>query len=313
MIVDRNIRFGRLVAIIWKRVVLMTVVSSLIVAVIAWLDLSKVVPDITAPLILGTALAIFLGFRTDTANERWFGARRMFYTLAAQSRTLGLVVAQSLARHARDDTPSLRPKDRAAMERLVRLSMAHAWCLGRQLKGHDPLVHPDVLNLLTEAERDALSRSHNPALAIVFDQTQALGRLTDTGALTDPEADELADILREVARVQTEAEGLRDTPFPVHYSIFTHVFIWLLVVLLSLSLPAKEQLAVYAVPLAVLIGWIFSMIEGIGSYMEEPWADNRNVVPTDAIARNLERDLRALTLGETDLPDALTPEGGALY
>lgn len=313
MIVETRIKLRRLIPIIWKRLLVMAIVSTLIVSAISWLDLREMAPDITSPVILGTALAIFLGFRTDSANERWFRARNLFDSLAAQSRAIGLVIAQAFSRHARTDTPSLAPMERTAMEELVRLSMAHVWSLGQQLKGHDPIKHPSVRELLGTKISEKLSSQHNLALSIIFRQTQALGRLTDTDALTDSEAEEIADILRETARFQTEAEGLRDTPFPVHYSFFTHVFIWLLVILLSLSLPAKEQLAFYAVPLAVLIGWIFFMIEGIGRYMEEPWADNRNVIPTDTIARNLERDLRALTLGETKLPRPLESEDGALY
>lgn len=312
MITDSRIKFRRLIPVIWKRLLTMTIVSSTIVAGITYFELRDVAPDITSPLILGTALAIFLGFRTDSANERWFRARNLFDTLTAQSRTLGLVVAQALARHARTDTPSLSPPDRSAMTELVCLSMAHVWALGQQLKRHDALSHASVRELLGECHQKALADHHNPALAIIFIQTQSLGRLTDSHALTDSEAEQIADILRETARVQTEAEGLRDTPFPVHYSYFTHVFIWMLIVMLSLSLPAQERFAAYAIPLAVMIGWVFFMIEGIGRYMEEPWVDNRNVVPTDAIARNLERDLKALTLQETVLPPALTATDGAL-
>lgn len=313
MIVEPRIKLIRLIPIIWKRLLAMTLVSALIVTAISFLGWREMAPDITSPIILGTALAIFLGFRTDSANERWFRARSLFDSLAAQSRAIGLVFAQAFSRHERTDTPSLSVPERKAMEDMARLSMAHVWSLGQQLKGHDPIKHPSVLKLLGPKTTKALSNQHNLALSILFRQTQALGRLTDADALTDSEAEEIADILRETARLQTEAEGLRDTPFPVHYSFFTHVFIWILVILLSLSLPAQERLAFYAVPLAVLIGWVFFMIEGIGRYMEEPWADNRNVVPTDTIARNLERDLRALTLGETELPEPLKSQDGALY
>ena len=313
MIIEKRIKLRRLFPIIWKRLLGMTVLSSTIVTIILWQDWRNFAPDITTPLILGTALAIFLGFRTDSANARWFDARSQFDALAAQARALGLVIAQAFARHERTDTPSLQGIDRRAMEEIVRLSIAHIWSLGQQLKGKLPMKKEQVINLLGQDMKKQLSSDHNPALSIIFRQTQSLGRLSDAGALTESEAEEVADILRETARLQTEAEGLRDTPFPVHYSYFTHVFIWLLVILLSLSLPAKEQFAFYAVPLAVLIGWVFFMIEGIGRYMEEPWENNRNVVPTDAIATELERDIRSLVLKETDIPDRLGSQDGALY
>lgn len=313
MIIEKRIKLRRLVPIIWKRLVGMSILSSIIVTIILWQDWRNFAPDITTPLILGTALAIFLGFRTDSANERWFCARSQFDALAAQARALGLVISQAFARHERTDTPSLSSSDQHVMEEIVRLSVAHIWSLGQQLKGNPPLKKKQVSRLLGPDIMKALLSDHNPALSIIFRQTQSLGRLSDSGALTESEAEEIADILRTTARLQTEAEGLRDTPFPVHYSYFTHVFIWLLVILLSLSLPAKEQFAFYAVPLAVLIGWVFFMIEGIGRYMEEPWENNRNVVPTDAIATKLERDIRSLVLKETDIPECVSSQDGAIY
>lgn len=313
MIIEKRIKLRRLFPIIWKRLVGMTILSSAIVTIILWQDWRNFAPDITTPLILGTALAIFLGFRTDSANARWFSARSQFDALAAQARALGLVVSHAFSRHDRTDTPTLSKSDRQAMEEIVRLSVAHVWALGQQLKGNLPLEKGQVTSLLGPEILKTLSSVHNPALSIVFHQTQSLGRLSDSGAISESEAEEIADILRQTARLQTEAEGLKETPFPVHYSYFTHVFIWLLVVLLSLSLPAKEQFAFYAVPMAVLIGWVFFMIEGIGRYMEEPWENNRNVVPTDAIATDLERDIRSLVLKESSIPERARGEDGALY
>ena len=55
------------------------------------------------------------------------------------------------------------------------------------------------------------------------------------------------------------------------------------------------------------------MIEGIGDYMDHPWSNNRNVVPTDFLSRNLEIDLRRFALSETDLPLPLGPVDGAVY
>ena len=111
----------------------------------------------------------------------------------------------------------------------------------------------------------------------------------------------------------TKCFSLKNTGFPTHYTYFTDLFVWLLVVLLSMSLPGQENLGYFAVPIAVLIGWIFSMIEGIGSYMDYPWVDNRNVVPTNFLTRAHEIDILGLGLGETDLPSMIEAKDGALY
>ena len=66
-------------------------------------------------------------------------------------------------------------------------------------------------------------------------------------------------------------------------------------------------------PAVVLIGWTFFMVEGIGSYMQDPFENNRNVIPMDSLARSLEIDLKALALDDDDIPSPIEPIEGALY
>ena len=53
----------------------------------------------------------------------------------------------------------------------------------------------------------------------------------------DGEHFEFVGIQRDLVAGQTACEGLKNTPFPTHYSYFTHLFIWLFLVLLAFSLP----------------------------------------------------------------------------
>ena len=54
------------------------------------------------------------------------------------------------------------------------------------------------------------------------------------------------------------------------------------------------------------------MVEGIGSYMQDPFKNNRNVIPMDALSRVIEIDLRS-AIGETDVPEPVKPVDGALH
>ena len=55
------------------------------------------------------------------------------------------------------------------------------------------------------------------------------------------------------------------------------------------------------------------MIEGIGDYMDYPWINNRNVIPTNYLNRSHEIDILALGLAETVLPQMVVEKDGALY
>jgi len=291
----------------------MSILSSAIIIPIQYFQLKQFSIGMTTPLVLGTAISIFLGFRTNSAYDRWFTGRNLFGALIANGRNFGLILARVHQRYKNLQTGAESATASQIMPRMIRRTIAYTWMLGYQLKDLNPLEIDDIENLLEPAEIEELKTVHNPALKLLYNQEKDFRRAASEKQFLDGEHFEVIAIMREYTRVQTGCEALKNTPFPTHYTYFTDVFVWLLVVLLSLSLPADEGSGYYAIPLVVLIGWIFSMIEGIGDYMDYPWANNRNVVPTNFLSRNLEIDLRKLALQETDLPLPLTPEDGALY
>jgi len=313
MIIEKHIKFRRLIPIIWKRVLLMGLLSSAIVIPLVYFNLHQFTIGMTTPLILGTAISIFLGFRTNSAYERWFKGRDLYGDLISNVRMIGLLVHRIKQRHRIDDDTSTPGSLEVYLDRLVKRALAYCWIFGDQLKGHDPFKNDSLPHLLSESDIKLIKSAHNPALKTLFLQAELLAVLENEKAISGAELEEFTEVQREIVRIQTFAEDLKSTPFPTHYSYFTNLFVWLLIVLLSLSLPANENSGYYAIPLVVLIGWIFSMIEGIGQYMDMPWSDNRNVVPTDYLNRGVEIDLRAFVLGETDLPSQLQPVEGALH
>ena len=313
MIVESHISPIRVVKIIWRRILTMTILTSAIIVPIQYFNLKQFSIGITTPLVLGTAISIFLGFRTNSAYDRWFKGRNQFGTLIANGRNFGLILARVHERYENLQTGADSQTASLIMPRMIRRTIAYTWMLGYQLKDLDPFDIENIEELLEPDEITQLRNVHNPALKLLYNQEKDFRRAAAENQFLDGEHFEVVAIMRTYTNAQTECEALKNTPFPTHYTYFTDVFVWLLVVLLSLSLPADENSGYYAIPLVVLIGWIFSMIEGIGDYMDHPWSNNRIVVPTDFLSRNLEIDLRRFALSETDLPLPLGPVDGAVY
>lgn len=313
MIVEKHIKFRRLIPIIWKRIALMTLLSGLIVVPIVFFDLRQFTITMQAPLILGTAISIFLGFRTNSAYDRWFQGRGLWGDVGANVRNMALLFARVDQRYKNRNTGKDSKAAAEIMPRMIRRGLAFMWILNYQLKDLPPLSHPSLKEFLPPEELKELEDNHNPSLKLLFTQSKDFRLAADEGQFLDGEHFEYVGIQRELARLLTNCFALKNTGFPTHYTYFTDLFVWLLVILLSLSLPANENSGYYAIPIAVLIGWIFSMIEGIGDYMDYPWSNNRNIVPMDYLTRGHERDIRAFALGETDLPPEIQPDQGALY
>ncbi|MBL4870015.1 MAG: hypothetical protein JKX72_03570 [Robiginitomaculum sp.] len=288
----------------------MFILACAIVIPIVHLNLGSVL-DLTAPLIVGTAISIFLGFRTNSAYDRWFLARGTWGDMRAASRNLALILTRIDEPYINHKTGKPSKLARIVMRRMIRRNLAWLWVLGRQLKGLPPLQGTE--NLLSKEDRQAVEGAHNPALKLLFLQSRDFRIAQSEGQFYDGEHFEVVGIQRELVAAQTACEGLKNTPFPTHYSFFTHMFIWLFLALLAFSLPGLENMKYLAIPAVVMVGWIFFMVEGIGSFMEEPFLNNRNVVPMDALARSLEIDLKTLALEDDDIPPMITPIKGALY
>ena len=94
MIVESHISPIRVVKIIWRRILTMTILTSAIIVPIQYFNLKQFSIGITTPLVLGTAISIFLGFRTNSAYDRWFKGRNQFGTLIANGRNFGLILAR---------------------------------------------------------------------------------------------------------------------------------------------------------------------------------------------------------------------------
>ena len=313
MVVEKHIKFRRLIPIIWKRVMMMAILSSILVVPIVYFDLDQFTIGMTAPSILGTAISIVLGFRTNSAYDRWFQARGYWGEIGAATVNLSLLCSRLEEGYKNKNTGEESKIAAIVMPRMIKRAVAVLWVLSRQLKGLPPLEHEGIDQLLEPEELKSLEDVRNPSLKLLFTQNIDFHQANDEGQFLDGEHFEFVAIQRQITALMTKCFSLKNTGFPTHYTYFTDLFVWLLVILLSMSLPGQENLGYFAVPIAVLIGWIFSMIEGIGDYMDYPWANNRNVIPTNFLNRSNEIDIRALALGETNLPPMIIEKDGALY
>lgn len=292
----------------------MALISAGIVVPMQIFGLQEYAIGMTTPLILGTAISIFLGFRTNSAYERWMSGRQVFGDICSNVRNLALLMARIDERYRNIRTGKDSAKAAPIMNRMIRRGIAMLYSYGSELQGSpDPMNFETVDSLLSEEEAAMLKDHPTPTLRMLFEQGRDFRAAHAEGQFTDGEHFEFVAIQRELNALLNRAQIFNNTPFPTHYTFFTNVFVWLLVILLSLSLPATEVEAIYVIPLVVIIGWTFTMIEGIGSYMDYPWAQNRNVVPVRYLARIQERDIRRIAFGEVDLPDAFKPVEGALY
>lgn len=257
-------------------------------------------PDLPLSL-MGAALGIFLGFRTNSAYDRWWEARMLWGQLVNQSRTLARQAVSFTRAH-----PDRSSADSWVRE-VIHTQIAYVHALRSHLRGEDVLT--TVRSYLDEQVSQPLTKERNIPAALL----QRLGILVGEAAanqLVDGlQLQRLDATLTAVTDVQGGCERIKNTPLPRQYDLFPEFFIYVYCVLLPLGLVGRLGLA--TAPLVVLIAFVFLVTNRIGRNIENPFEGSPHDTPMTALAVTIETNLRQ-ALEQSDLPEPVRVQQGVL-
>lgn len=254
---------------------------------IHWLALPSLLASV-----LGTALAILLAFRANTAYQRWWEASGIWAQLTGLSRTL-VRVARTVT-DAKLADPSIDPDTVHAWQRDIANRQA-AWVhsLARQLRGQDSA--PELTRLLPADEASTVLLADNRAAVLARLQSQAIFRGYAAGILSGLDNFQMESALAGLSTQQALAERMSATPIPRPHDYVSRVFVHYYVLVFPFAaISALTDYRWLVIPSALLIALFFRMVERVGGSTEEPFANRIQDVPISALATNLERDLLEL-------------------
>lgn len=245
--------------------------------------------------LLGSALAIIVGLRNNSAYGRWWEARTLWGSAVNNSR--------SLARGAIEFLPE------ATTITLVRLQIAWAHALRGALLKKDlwaevePFVPPEYVARIRSATNvpTAIQAEMGHLLTLRSIEHDDVARSVRMAAL---------DItLSALADAQGGLERIKNTPLPRQFEQFPRVFVIAYCLLLPIGLVA--DLGIVTPIGSTVIGSAFYLLDQIGRDIEDPFANDIHDVAMGAITRTIEIDLRQM-LGDANAPKPLEPIDGIL-
>jgi len=292
---------------IWVRTITITVIS-LIVTIIY-----EEVPQLHYSLtptpftLVGLPLGIFLGFRNNTAYDRFWEGRKLWGALVNTSRSitrqvLTLIEPQSEA----DRTPEVNEELRRFETKFVHLVIAYVHALRHHLRDTKPF---EVLeHIVGEDETDNVRHDGNVPYAIL----QRMGELLVTARrknwIHPYHVPVLEASLTSLTDIQGACERIKSTPIPYSYTVLMHRIVAVYCMLLPFGLMDTVK---WATPFVVLaISYCFLGLDAIGDEVEQPFGVDTNDLPLKGISRTIERNLRE-RLGEK-VPPPVEPERGVL-
>ena len=297
MVVADRFRIEEVLAEVWRPLVALFVLDTLVTVAYVGFGWTSIVPNGLPLPLLGTGLGIFLGVRNNTAYARWWEARTLWGAVVNNSRNL-----------ARALELLLLPEAAAALRRdLVLHQVAWVHALRASLRREE--VADAIRGVVPAEVCERAGRSTNVPFAIQREIAMRLAEGRRRGWLDAVEAQALDATLSRLTEAQGGLERIRNTPMPQQYAAFSRVFVTAYCLLLPFGIVPDLNLLT---PIgSAVIGLVFLALDESGRHLEDPFARSKYDVPMSAISRTIEIDLREAN-GETDVPAPMRPVHGVL-
>ncbi|HAJ35806.1 MAG TPA: hydrogenase [Chloroflexi bacterium] len=312
MILKRNFDPRKVGVYVWPQLLAALLWSAAVYVAYVVLGWSLVSVPLSVLSILGTALALFLAFRNNTAFGRWGEASQAWAAITAASRTLARLIVTFTDAHAHT------PQYNAAAAETFKRAMIYrhiAWVNALRLQLRGQMDVNELAPYLDAAEVDALREAPGKPGALLLMQGRRIYDAMATGILQGFDSFQLEGQLAVLASQQAICERIKLMPVPRQYDYFTRLFVWIFILLTPLALVGtlvREGVGFWLIPLTLVLTFVFAIVQRTGEVNEDPFANQITDVPMSALCRIIERDVRA-TLGEHDLPPMLEPKGGYLW
>ncbi|MDO6413215.1 bestrophin family ion channel [Sphingomonas sp. BIUV-7] len=245
--------------------------------------------------LFGSALALFLGFRSNSAYQRWWEGRVLWGALINASRSLA---RNAIAFLGRDD-----PRARAII--LQQIAYVHA--LRCQLR-RQPLDEK-VYAFVPKDEAEALLQTQNPANSLLEGTGRRVADALRAGQIDTIQQVHLDAILVDVANAQGGMERLKNTPLPNQYRFVPALFTRLFCLLLPIGLV--ETLGLVTPIGSTVASLMFLAVFAIGEDLTDPFGNSVHDLPLSSMSRTVEANLLQ-SLGE-EAPPPLLPDNGVLW
>lgn len=232
--------------------------------------------------LLGIVLGLFLVFRTNTAYDRWWEGRKLWGSLVNNTRNLALKINGFL--------PIANLREREWFSYMIpNLAVALRDHLrDRRDVSSLKFADADSTNALT-----SFNHLPNGVMAQLYLRANELYRNQqlsgDQLLLVDRELKEFTDVCGACERI-------KNTPIPYSYSMYIKKFV--VIYLLTLPFGFVTELHYWTIPIVLLISFVLLSVELIAEEIEEPFGEDSNDLPTDALAVKIQEDVREILLGK---------------
>jgi len=222
--------------------------------------------------LLGFVISLLLVFRTNTAYDRWWEARKLWGALVNNSRNLSIKLKAFVPSNEHVYFETIIGNFCMALKHHLR-NQSH-WENLKGCDGFDPQkvkekAHlPNQMALLLFAKANELYKKQHLTGEQFFLIKEELTSFTDiTGA----------------------CERIKNTPIPYSYSLFIKKFIFIYT--LTIPFGLLSDFVYWNILISMFVFYALASLEVIAEEIEEPFGKESNDLPTDSIVENIKKSI----------------------
>jgi putative membrane protein len=223
--------------------------------------------------ILGFVISLLLVFRTNTAYDRWWEARKLWGGLVNNSRNFAIKLSAIL----KDEN------DRKFFRKFI---PGYASILYKHLNNSDT-----AKQLFDDVDLELDHHKHKPN-QVKRMMSHKINDLYEAKKITGDQLIILNNELVAFTDICGACERIKNTPIPYSYSAFIKKFIFFY----TMTLPFGYSLSLgyYVVPVVVFIFYVLASLELIAEEIEDPFGDDENDLPIKKISENIKKHVEEL-------------------
>lgn len=263
------VRIGRSVGVIgvYSAVVCFTV------EMLGWNDFISINTSIFS--LLGVILSIFLVFRTNSAYDRWWEARKQWGALVNNTRNLAIYVH------------SMFPEGDGEVRRFMAKHISN-FCIALVEHLREGTQLDKLIYLSDEQRAEYTAKNHIPN-HIALQIFQRLARAHRNGEINEGDYINIKAQHQSLLDILGACERIKKTPIPFSYAIYLKIFITAYAILLPFALVNMFHLT--AIPLSMFIFFALLGVELLGEEIEDPFGLDCNDLPTGDIAHTIKNNV----------------------
>lgn len=233
--------------------------------------------------LIGLPISIFLGFRNNTAYDRFWEARKLWGELLIRSRNLSRqcqsLIAYPVTALASNGLIDIRV-------RMIYRAIAFSYALKNLLRD---LPGEDMPQWLTPEEVRLIQAAKNKPDFLINRMALDLQQSMNEKRIDPCLAANIDTTLSALTASAAACERIKNTPIPFSYTLLLHRTAYIYCFLLPFGLV--DSIGFMTPFVVAIVAYTFFGLDALGDEIEEPFGLDANDLPLDAICRAIEIDL----------------------